>query len=295
MKKPSALAAAAVSSAIATALLLSGCTSTPAPQTGSPFRSGPASASSSAPAQGSALPQSNGPIDSVTATVTVTSTDSPSTGTSPTGGADSTTASVTVPTMTVEPSTSAPLNYDTTIAPPPTPIGAGGTQTSSTETMATVTPTALPGAPFVGITTPTRIPRPADTGRTDPVQLAAAFVSLIEAPKSTDSRADNATLRATPFATPELSERLSALSVAPSDVQPPVGYVQVTVRSAVITNAAPAGAAAKKVTVAVIYDRLTIITATSNYNGQRLLIRLCTLDKGADGKWTVSGYSHGAN
>ncbi len=298
---------AALAAICSAAALLVSCSALPTPQAGSPFQSGRSTTVQilSAPSQapGSDLSQSAGdPTDLVTATVTVTGTkettqqvDSGPASTAPGTNATSITEpTTTAPATTATTTSSAPLNYSTTVPAPPTPIGAAGTKTSSTETMETVTPTAMPKAPYPAIATPTRIPRPADTARTNPVQLAAAFVSLMEAPKSTDSRADTATLRATPFATTALREQLAAQSGSAADQQPGVGYVQVTVRSAVVTGAALTGAA-KTVTVAVLYDQLTIISPSSNFNGQKLLLRICTLQKGDDGKWLVSGYRHGAN
>ena len=154
--------------------------------------------------------------------------------------------------------------------------------------MGTVTPTAMAKAPYTAIGTPTHIPRPADDPRTNPVQLAAAFVSVMEETSSTDSRADNATLRAAPFASQALRDQLATQSITTS--QPAVGTNRVTISSAVVT-----AAAGKSVTVAVLYDRITIISASENFSQQKLLLRIVSLQQGTDGKWLVSAYRLGAN
>ena len=294
MKKPPKSAAlAAAGSLVAMALLISACSSPSAAPTGSPFQSGTASTrtTSAASAAAPTRPISTG---TVTATVTVTSStlsgSAPRSSVTPVSTSDSDKAVNSTPAAPAPstPTTTAPLDYDTTLPPPPVPIGAAGTQVTPTLTMETVTPTAMARAPYPAISTPTHIPRPADDTRTNPVQLAAAFVAVMEQTSATDSRADNSTLRAAPLATPALRGLLAAQSVAVQ--QPAVGTNRVTIRSAVIT-----AAGGKSVTVAVLYDRITIISASENFNQQKLLLRLLRVQRGTDGKWLVAGYQLGAN
>jgi len=113
--------------------------------------------------------------------------------------------------------------------------------------MGTVTPTAIAKAPFSAIATPTRIARPADVARTSPVQLAAAFrhpdgISQVDRLPCRQRNPSGRTV-----SPPTRSASSSPWqSITAMGQRPGVGYVQVTVRSAVVVAAAPAGPAANR-------------------------------------------------
>lgn len=136
---------------------------------------------------------------------------------------------------------------------------------------------------------PTGLTRSGETDRSDPEQVAAAFVERFASRRATDSLADNFALRAAPFATPALVESMmtqasSGLSGPPAEL-----YARVTAARR-LPNLTGPGRAGYRVEFTVTRDPYEIGESTL-----REAALNCSLVLGADGTWLVSAVDYGAN
>ena len=210
----------------------------------------------------------------------------------PTPSASVTAPSTAVPAVTMRRATgevTSPASSSSPVVIVVPPDRASATTTAPIPTI--IAPTPLPGVPAPKpIATPTVID-PAAAARSDPVRLAAAFVTAYQDRKAIDSQADNYAQRAQALVTPRLLTLLIAQAAQNgASLGPAAGSTRVTIA----TSTPVSRANGKTLTVMVTYTMATVVRGItiSDVDGFGLRISLV---RQTDGRWLVDGVAAGPN